>query len=66
MFVSFFEDTRDVCISPVFGYPKNIVVWFLVLALGVLRILLVSGFGILSGPDAFDGFMFVNCFSRPF
>jgi hypothetical protein len=23
-------------------------------------------FGILSGPDAFDGFMFVNSFSRPF
>ena len=23
-------------------------------------------FGILSGPDVFDGFMFVNCFSMPF
>jgi hypothetical protein len=32
VFVSFFEDTRDVRISPVFWvvlqYPKNIVVWF--------------------------------------
>jgi hypothetical protein len=29
--------------SLVLQYPKNIVVWFLVLALGVLRILLVFG-----------------------
>lgn len=27
----------------VLQYPKNIVVWFLVLVLGVLRILLISG-----------------------
>ena len=64
MFVSFFEDTRDV-LQSLGSSPVSKEHCSMVFSIGARCIAHSFNirFGILSGPDAFDGFMLVNSFS---